>query len=102
MSPTSRIECGHIYSIGLWSATANLGRIIRIDEKLFSGKSSAEIEVMVKLMMVKHYRNADGYYKKNELKSYVFYDLSGNTTSYSLEDLGLADANEGSKNIAKH
>jgi hypothetical protein len=92
MSHTSRIECGHIYSIGLWSGAANLGRILRIDEKLLSGKSTAEIEVMVKLMMVKHYNNANGYYKKNELTSYVFYDLSGNTTKFSLEELGLAGA----------
>ena len=85
----TRIECGHIYNIGLWSAVANMGRILRIDEKLLSEKSSSEIESMVKLMMVKHYNNANGNYKKNELKSYVFYDLSGNTTSFSLEELGL-------------
>jgi hypothetical protein len=71
---------------------ANMGRILRIDEKLLSGMSTAEIEVMVKLMMVKHYNNANGSYKKNELTSYVFYDLSGNTTRFSLEDLGLAGA----------
>ena len=92
MNHTSRIECGHIYSIGLWSETANMGRILRIDEKLFSEKSPSEIEVMVKLMMVKHYNNASGNYKKHELTSYVFYDLSGNTTEYSLEELGLAAA----------
>lgn len=102
MRPTSRIECGHIYSIGLWSATANMGRILRIDEKLLSGKSTSEIEEMVKLMMVKHYHNAIGYYKKNELKSYVFYDLSGNTTSFSLEDLGLSGAKKATKNIDTH
>ena len=96
MSPTSRIECGHIYSIGLWSVAANLGRIIRIDEELLSRMSTSEIEVMVKLLMVKHYNNAHGHYKKNELKSYVFYDLSGNTTRYSLEDLGLAQAKKAS------
>ena len=92
MNHTSRIECGHIYSIGLWSETANMGRILRIDEKLLSEKSTSEIEVMVKLMMVKHYNNANGNYKKNELTSYVFYDLSGNTTRFSLEELGLAAA----------
>ena len=92
MNHTSRIECGHIYSIGLWSAMANIGRILRIDEKLLSEKSSSEIEVMVKLMMVKHYNNANGCYKKNELTSYVFYDASGNTTKFSLEDLGLTGA----------
>ena len=92
MKHTSRIECGHIYSIGLWSETANMGRILRIDEKLFSEKSTSEIEVMIKLMMVKHYNNASGNYKKNELTSYVFYDVSGKTTEYSLEDLGLSVA----------
>ena len=102
MSPTSRIECGHIYNIGLWNATANLGRILRIDEKLLSDKSTSEIEVMVKLMMVKHYHNANGYYKKNELTSYVFYDLSGNTTRFSLEDLGLARAKKDTKNVGSH
>lgn len=92
MNPTSRIECGHIYRVGNWNLVANLGRILRIDEKLLSEKSTSEIEVMVKLMMVKHYNNATGTYKKNELKSYVFYDLSGNTTKFSLEELGLAGA----------
>lgn len=92
MNPTSRIECGHIYSVGLWSGMANTGRILRIDEKLLSEKSPSEIEVMVKLKMVKHYNNASGDYKKNELSSYVFYDLSGNTTRFSLEELGLAGA----------
>ena len=92
MSPTSRIECGHIYRVGLWSGVANQGRILCIDEKLLSGKSMSEIDVMIKTMMVKHYNNANGYYKKNELSSYVFYDLSGNTTKYSLEELGLAAA----------
>ena len=47
---------------------------------------------MIKLMMVKHYNNASGNYKKNELTSYVFYDVSGKTTEYSLEELGLAAA----------
>lgn len=70
MNHMSRIECGHIYRIGLWSAMANMGRILRIDEKLLSEKSRSEIEVMVKLMMVKHYNNANGSYKKNELMSY--------------------------------
>ncbi len=92
MNHTSRIECGHIYSIGTWSGTANMGRILRIDEKLLSEKSASEIEEMVKLMMVKHYNNATGNYKKHELTSYVFYDLSGNTTTFSLEELGLAAA----------
>ena len=92
MNHTSRIECGHIYSVGLWSGMANIGRILRIDENLLSGKSTSDIEVMVKLMMVKHYNNANGYYKKNALTSYVFYDLSGNTTRFSLEELGLAAA----------
>ena len=92
MNHAARIECGHIYRIGPWSAIANIGRILRIDEKLFSEKLPSEIEVMVKLMMVKHYNNANGSYKKNELTSYVFYDLSGNTTRFSLEDLGLAGA----------
>ncbi|RKZ65612.1 MAG: hypothetical protein DRQ44_07860 [Gammaproteobacteria bacterium] len=91
MNLTPRIECGHIYSLGLWSAVANQGRILRIDEKLLSGKSGPEIEVMIKSMMVKHYNNAIGNYKKNELTSYVFYDLSGNTTRFSLEELGLAN-----------
>jgi hypothetical protein len=94
MGHASRIECGHIYSIGLWSGMANIGRILPIDEKLLSEKSASEIEVMVKHMMVKHYNNASGYYKKNELTSYVFYDSSGNTTRYSLEDLGLAKAKD--------
>ena len=92
MNPTSRIECGHIYRVGLWSEVANLGRILRIDEKLLFGKSTSEIEVIIKSMMVKHYHNASGFYKKNELTSYVFYDLSGNTTEFSLEELGLAGA----------
>jgi hypothetical protein len=92
MNHTSRIECGHIYSVGLWSAMANIGRILRIDEKLLSDKSRSEVEVMVKLMMVKHYNNANGHYKRNELTSYVFYDLSGNTTRFSLEELGLVEA----------
>ncbi len=92
MNHTSRIECGHIYSIGTWSGTANMGRILRIDEKLLSEKSASEIEEMVKLMMVKHYNNATGNYKKHELTSYVFYDLSGNTTKFFLEELGLAAA----------
>ena len=90
MNLTSRIECGHIYSVGLWSEVVNLGRILRIDEKLLSGKSTSEIEVIIKPMMVKHYTNATGSYKKKELTSYLFYDLSGNTTRYSLEELGLA------------
>ena len=102
MSPTSRIECGHIYSIGLWSAAANMGRILRIDEKLLSEKSTSEIEVMVKHMMVKHYNNASGNYKKNELTSYVFYDLSGNTTRFSLEELGLAGAKKDSTSMGTH
>jgi hypothetical protein len=89
MSLTSRIECGHIYSIGLWSGMANLGRILRIDEKILSGKTTSEIDVMIKTMMVKHYNNATGYYKKNELTSYVLYDLSGKITRFSLEELGL-------------
>jgi len=92
MNHTSRIECGHIYSAGHWSEIANMGRILHIDKKLLSEKSASEIEVMVKLMMVKHYNNANGYYKKNELMSYVFYDLTGNTTRFSLEELGLAGA----------
>jgi hypothetical protein len=92
MNHTSRIECGHIYDVGHWSGIVNIGRILRIDEGLLSGKSRSEIEVMLKLMMVKHYNNATGYYKKNELTSYVFYDLSGNTTSFSLEELGLVGA----------
>lgn len=92
MNLKSRIECGHIYSVGLWSAMANTGRILRIDEKLLSEKSTTEIEVMVKLMMVKHYNNASGNYKKKELTSYVFYDLSGNSTRFSLEELGLVGA----------
>lgn len=92
MNLTSRIECGHIYSVGLWSGLANLGRILRIDEKLLSGKSMSEIDVMIRLMMVKHYNNANGYYKKSQLTSYVFYDLSGKTTRFSLEELGLARA----------
>ena len=97
MSHASRIECGHIYNIGLWSGMANIGRILPIDEKLLSDKSTSEIEVMVKHMMVKHYNNASGHYKKNQLTSYVFYDSSGNTTRYSLEELGLAEPkNKGS------
>jgi hypothetical protein len=102
MSPTSRIECGHIYRIGLWSGAANQGRILRIDEKLLSGKSTSEIEVIIKPMMVKHYHNATGSYKKNELTSYVFYDLSGNTTRFSLEELGLAGAKKDSTNMGAH
>lgn len=92
MNPTSRIECGHIYSAGPWSGMANMGRILHIDEKLLSEKSPSEIEVMVKLMMVKHYNNSTSDYKKNKLSSYVFYDSSGNTTSFSLEELGLVGA----------
>jgi hypothetical protein len=92
MKPTSRIECGHIYRIGLWSEMANQGRILRIDEKLLFEKSISEIEVIIKPMMVKHYNNASGNYKNNELSSYVFYDLRGNTTKFSLEELGLASA----------
>ena len=92
MNHTSRIECGHIYSVGLWSGLANLGRILRIDEKLLSGKSVSEIEEMIKTMMVKHYNNANSYYKKSQLTSYVFYDLSEKTTKFSLEELGLAKA----------
>jgi hypothetical protein len=102
MSPTSRIECGHIYRIGLWSVVANLGRILCIDEKLLFGKSSSEIEVIIKPMMVKHYHNANGFYKKNELKSYVFYDLSGNTTRFTLEELGLARAKNDTTNMGTH
>ena len=102
MSHTCRIECGYIYSIGLWSEMANMGRILRIDDKLFSEKSTSEIEAMVKLMMVKHYNNANGHYKKNELTSYVFYDLSGNSTSFSLEELGLAVAKKASAKTAVH
>lgn len=104
MKPTPRIECGPIYSIGLWSATANIGRILRIDEKLLSGKTPSEIEVMVKLMMVKHYNNAssNANYKKNELTSYVFYDLSGNATIFSLEELGLATTKKVSTNKDTH
>ena len=71
---------------------ANIGRILPVDEKLFSEKTASEIEVMLKQMMVKHYKNANGSYKKNQLTSYVFYDSSGNTTRYSLEELGLAQA----------
>ena len=51
MSPTSRIECGHIYRIGLWSGVANQGRILSIDEKLLFGKSRSEIEVIIKPMI---------------------------------------------------
>ena len=85
----SRIECGHIYKVSPWSGIANQGRILRIDKKLLFEKSAAEIKEVIKPMMVKHYNNASGSYKKNELTSYVFYDLSGNTTKFSLEDLGL-------------
>ncbi len=92
MNPTSRIECGHIHRVNLWSGLANQGRILRIDEKLLFGKSVSELEELIKPMMVKHYKNASGNYKKNELSSYVFYDLSGNTTEFSLEELGLACA----------
>jgi len=94
MALTSRIECGHIYSIGLWSVIANLGRILHIDKKLLSGMSTSEAEEVIKPMMVKHYNNAhsNANYKKNELTSYVFYDLSGKTTSFSLEELGLVKA----------
>lgn len=73
---------------------ANQGRILRIDEKLLFEKSISEIEVIIKPMMVKHYKNASGNYKKNELTSYVFYDLCGNTTKYFLEELGLAGAKQ--------
>jgi len=102
MSPTFRIECGHIYSVGLWSEMANLGRILRIDKKLLSGKSSSEIEVIIKQMMVKHYHNASGIYKKNGLKSYVFYDLSGNSTRFTLEELGLVVTKKDSANTGTH
>ena len=79
-----------------------MGRILCIDKKLLSGKSTSEIEAIIKPMMVKHYNNANGIYKKNELKSYVFYDLSGNTTSFSLEELGLAAAKKDTKNVGPH
>lgn len=102
MSTTSRIECGYIYRVGLWSGVANLGRILSIDEKLLSGKSTSEIEVIIKSMMVKHYHNAIGFYKKNELTSYVFYDLYGNTTSFSLEELGLVRAKNDTKEMGTH
>ncbi len=100
MNPASRIECGHIYKVGLWSGVANLGRILRIDEKLLSGKSTSEIEEIIKSMMVKHYHNASGSYKKNELTSYVFYDLSGNNTKFSLEELGLAKAKNNTAKVS--
>jgi len=101
MNLTSRIECGHIFSIGLWSGVANLGRILRIDKKLLSGMSTPEIELMIKPMMVKHYNNAssNANYKKNELTSYVFYDLSGNATRFSLEELGLARAKNNTEKV---
>jgi hypothetical protein len=94
MTLTYRIECGHIFSVGLWSGLANLGRILRIDKNLLSGKSASETEAIIKPLMIKHYNNANSNanYKKNELTSYVFYDLSGNATSFSLEELGLAVA----------
>lgn len=98
MKPTSRIECGHIYRVNLWSGLANQGRILHIDKKLLFEKSASEIEEVIKPMMVKHYNNASGNYKKNELTSYVFYDLSGNTTKFSLEELGLAGAKNDTKN----
>ena len=69
---------------------ANIGRILRIDEKLLTEKSPSEIEVMVKLMMVKHYNNASGNYKKHELTSYVFYDLSGNSTKFFFRGIRIA------------
>jgi hypothetical protein len=90
MNPTSRIECGRIHRVGLWSEMVNQGRILRINENLLLEKSTAEIEEVIKPMMVKHYNNASGNYKNNELKSYIFYDLCGNTTKYLLEELGLA------------
>ena len=102
MSPTSRIECGHIYRVGLWSGVANLGRILSIDEKLLLGKSTSELEVIIKSMMVKHYHNANGSYKKNELTSYVFYDLCGKTTRFTLEELGLAGAKKNTTNMDTH
>ena len=98
MSPASRIECGHIYKIGPWSGMANLGRILCVDQKLLFGKSASEIEVIIKSMMVKHYQNASGFYKKNELTSYVFYDLCGDTTRFSLENLGLAETKNDAAN----
>lgn len=85
-----RIECGHIYKVGLWSGMANIGRILCVDENLIHGKSMPEIKAIIKPMMVKHYHNAIGLYKKSELTSYVFYDLCGNQTRFSLEDLGLS------------
>lgn len=92
MSSTPRIECGNIYSVGVWSGIANMGRILSIDKRLLSGKTTSEIEAIIKPMMIKHYNNAIGFYKKHELTTYVFYDLYGNTTRFSLEDLGLAKA----------
>lgn len=89
MNPTSRIECGRIHRVGLWSEMVNQGRILRINENLLLEKSMAEIEEVIKPMMVKHYNNANGDYKKNELTSYVFYDLAGKTTEFSLKELGL-------------
>ena len=71
-------------------------------EKLLSGKSASEIEVIIKSMMVKHYHNAIGFYKKNELMSYVFYDSYGNTTSVSLEELGLVRAKNDIKKMSAH
>lgn len=52
--------------------------------------------------MVKHYHNAIGSYKKNELTSYVFYDLYGNATRFSLEELGLARAKNDNANMDNH
>ena len=91
MNPTARIECGKIHRVSIWSGMANQGRILRLDENVLCGKSLSEIEVIIKPMMVEHYCQATGNYKKNELTSYVFYDLCGNTTEYSLEELGLTD-----------
>ena len=89
MSPTSRIDCGIIHRVSIWSGMANQGRIIRLDGNLISGKSMQEIEDIIKPMMVAHYQNAGGNYKKHELSSYIFYDIDGNATTYSLTDLGL-------------
>ena len=89
MCPTSRIECGIIHRMGIWSGMANQGRIIRLDESLISGKSMQEIEEIIKPMMAAHYQKAGGNYKKHELSSYVFYDLDGNATTYSLAALRL-------------
>lgn len=86
-----RIECGRIHVANCWAAAmANNGRFISVDIELVFGKSPEEIKEVLKPMMIEHYHKASGKYKEEELTSYVYCDLCGNKTTYSLDDLGLS------------